>query len=59
MLSRVANKTKTDEDYEPNKTYGSHTETINAFKEKLEKHIDYLNNTKDDLSMVAIFTIVC
>ncbi|SNY99438.1 DinB family protein [Flagellimonas pacifica] len=44
-----ANKTKTEEDFEPNNTFGSHTKTVNTYKVKLEKHIDYLKKTKDDL----------
>ncbi|MDC8003682.1 DinB family protein [Aureisphaera galaxeae] len=42
-------KTKTDEDYEPNKIYGDHTATINAYKKKMEKHVYYIQTTEDDL----------
>ncbi|MDY8136069.1 DinB family protein [Aquimarina sp. 2201CG5-10] len=43
------NKTKTQEDFEPNKIYGDNDQTINIYLDKLKKHIDYLQNTKDDL----------
>ncbi|WP_299107265.1 DinB family protein [uncultured Tenacibaculum sp.] len=42
-------KSKTQEEFQPNKTYENPSETIDIFQEKLEKHIAYLENTKDDL----------
>ncbi|EZH75687.1 hypothetical protein ATO12_02540 [Aquimarina atlantica] len=43
------NKTKTDEDNEPNNIYGDHDATIKAYKQKLDEHINYLRTTNDDL----------
>lgn len=43
------NKNKTEEDFEPKSTYKNHAATINAYLENLEKHVNYLKSTKDDL----------
>lgn len=49
FVQNRTNKSKTQKDYEPNKTFGSHTNTVKTYKRKLKKHIQYLKNTKDDL----------
>jgi len=43
------NKTETQEDLEPSGKYGNHSSTVKEFKEKREKHINYIKTTKDDL----------
>lgn len=43
------NKNKTNEEFLPHKKYGNHTNTIKTYTQKLEKHINYLKTTKDDL----------
>ena len=49
LVQDRTNKTKTQEEFEPNNMYGDQAETISMYKDKLEKHIDYLQNTNDDL----------
>ena len=49
FVQNRTNKAKTQEDFEPRKTYGNHAETIKLYIEKLEKHVDFLQSTKDDL----------
>ncbi len=43
------NKNKTNEEFLPHKKYGNHRNTIKMYTQKLEKHINYLKTTKDDL----------
>lgn len=49
FIQNRTDKTKTNEEFEPNKIYGNHAATIKTYLQKLEKHIDYLKVTKDDL----------
>ena len=49
MFKTGQNKNKTEEDFEPKSTYKNYTVTINAYLDNLDKHVNYLKNTKDDL----------
>ncbi|MBL4604232.1 MAG: DinB family protein [Flavobacteriaceae bacterium] len=52
LMAFVINRTekqKTQEDLEPSGKYGNHSSTVDEFKEKREKHINYIKITKDDL----------
>ncbi|WP_106794977.1 DinB family protein [Aquimarina sp. Aq78] len=52
LMARILDRTDkaiTQEDLEPNRTYGNHNSTIEEFIAKREKHINYINTTKDDL----------
>lgn len=49
FIQKRENKTKTQEDYRPNKIYGNHSTTVKTYEKSLEKHINYLQFTKDDL----------
>jgi hypothetical protein len=42
-------KAKTEEGFEPNNLYANHTTIVNTYKKQLDKHIRYLETTKDDL----------
>lgn len=42
-------KVKTSEAFEPSGKFGSHEETVKAFNDKREQHIEYLKTTEDDL----------
>ena len=42
-------KVKTSEAFEPSGKFGSYEETVKAFNEKRDAHIDYLKTTEDDL----------
>lgn len=44
-----SNKVKTPEPFEPSGQFGSHEETVKAFKEKRNAHIEYVKTTDDDL----------
>lgn len=49
MISSRVQKVKTGEAFEPSGKFGSHVETVNAFLDKRGEHIEYVENTKDDL----------
>ena len=52
LIARILDRTEkaiTQEDLEPNGTYGNHNSTIKEFKVKRKKHINYIKTTKDDL----------
>ena len=42
-------KVKTSERFEPSGKFGSHRETVRAFREKREEQIEYIMETTDDL----------
>lgn len=51
LMAHVTNRTekkKTTEDFEPIGTYGSHNATVEEFKVKRQKQIEYVKSSKDD-----------
>jgi len=42
-------KVKTPEPFEPSGKFGTHEETLEAFRTKRQEHIEYVQTTKDDL----------
>lgn len=49
MITSRDQKVKTGEAFEPSGKFGSHEETVKAFIEKRNEHIEYLKSTEDDL----------
>jgi hypothetical protein len=49
MISSRDKKVKTGEAFEPSGKFGSYEETVKAFAEKRNAHIEYLKTTSDDL----------
>jgi len=49
MITDRSHKVKTSEPFEPTGKFGSFEETLQAFTDKRNEHIDYLQNTEDDL----------
>ncbi len=52
LMIYVRDRTKkatTEEDFEPKNTDGNHTATLTTYLDNLEKHINYLKSTQDDL----------
>lgn len=49
LVQDRSNKTKTEEEYQPHKTYGNSIATLDIFNQKLDQHIKYLKTTRDDL----------
>lgn len=49
MITDRSNKVKTSGAFEPSGRFGSFEETVEAFKDKRQENIDYLQNTEDDL----------
>lgn len=49
MITDRSSKVKTSEPFEPSGKFGSHEETLKAFAAKRAEHLDYVNNTEDDL----------
>ncbi|WP_421765394.1 DinB family protein [Ekhidna sp.] len=48
-VSDRTSSTKTTEEFEPTGKYGNHSLTVIEFKDKREKHIEYIRTTTDDL----------
>lgn len=44
-----SSKATTEEDFTPKNTYENHAATLNVYLDNLDKHVNYLKNTKDDL----------
>jgi len=49
MITSRDQKVKTGEAFEPSGKFGSHEETVKAFADKRDEHIEYLKTTEDDL----------
>lgn len=49
MITDRSNRVKTSAAFEPSGKFGSFEETLEAFKDKRQENIDYLQNTEDDL----------
>jgi hypothetical protein len=49
MTEDRSQKVKTGEAFEPSGKYGSLEETVEEFKAKRKDHIEYVQNTQDDL----------
>lgn len=49
MITSRDQKVKTGEAFEPSGKFGSHEETVKAFVDKRNEHIEYLKTTEDDL----------
>jgi hypothetical protein len=49
MITDRSNKVKTSEAFEPSGKFGSYEETLEAFTNKRQENIDYIQDTEDDL----------
>ncbi|MEM7484548.1 MAG: DinB family protein [Bacteroidota bacterium] len=49
IIKDRSNKVKTSEPFEPSGKFGSHEETVKAFIDKRNEHIEYVKTTEDDL----------
>jgi hypothetical protein len=49
MITDRSNKVKTSEAFEPSGKFGSYEKTLEAFTNKRQENIDYIQNTEDDL----------
>lgn len=49
VLTDRSHKVKTSETFEPSGKFGSHEDTVKAFLDKRNEHIEYVKTTDDDL----------
>ncbi len=49
MIADRTNKVKTSKAFEPTGQYGPHEAALQEFLEKRKAHVDFVNNTKEDL----------
>ena len=49
IITSREKKVKTSEPFEPSGKFGSYEETLKAFTDKRDEHIDYVADTEDDL----------
>nr|WP_298996604.1 DinB family protein [uncultured Allomuricauda sp.] len=49
IITDRSNRVKTSEAFEPSGKFGSFEETVKAFMDKRQEHIEYVNTTNDDL----------